>query len=247
MADLVLAEDTKRASLAASRWGVPLSRLACFNDHNEGDKLAQVLDRLRRGENLALISDAGMPGISDPGFLLVRSCREAGLPVSVVPGPSAPLIALVGSGIAPQPFTFLGFLPRKEGEISKIVAPFADLQTTLIFFERKDRLPGSLRILFERLGPRQVCVAMELTKTHEEFLLFRLESLPDLGSILGEVTVVIGPPEQKIRNGEAEVRAILQEEAAGGGSAKQIVKRSQARLTGWTGSEIYSMFLELGH
>ena len=246
LADVVLAEDTRRARLAAGRWGVTLSRLVSFNDHNEGGKLDQVLDRLRRGENLALITDAGMPAISDPGFLLVRTCREAGLPVSVVPGPSAPLAALAGSGIAPQPFTFLGFLPRKDGEISKTVAPFATVQTTLIFFERKDRLEGSLRVLRERLGPRQVCVARELTKIHEEFLLFRLDAPPDLSSVLGEVTVVIGPPEQKIRSGEETARVILQEEFALGGSAKQIAKRTLPRLTGWTGSEIYSMLLKLG-
>ena len=109
-ADLVLAEDTKREGLACARWGVTVRRFVSYHDHNEKEKASSVLELLREGKNIALISDAGMPVMADPGYVVIRACREAGLPVSVIPGPCAPVTALAGSGIPPQPFIFFGFL-----------------------------------------------------------------------------------------------------------------------------------------
>ena len=107
-AELVLAEDTKREGLACARWGVQVRRFVSYHDHNEKEKAASVLELLREGKNIALISDAGMPVMADPGYVVIRACREAGLPVSVIPGPCAPVTALAGSGIPPQPFIFFG-------------------------------------------------------------------------------------------------------------------------------------------
>ncbi len=240
-ADIVLAEDTRRESLACARWGVRVRRFVSFHDHNEKDKAPAVLEWLRDGKNIALISDAGMPVLADPGYGIVRSCREAGLPVSVVPGPCAPVVALAGSGIAPQPFVFFGFLPRGHGDQKKALAPYAHLACTLVFFERRDRLGETLALAHAVLGPREACVARELTKTHEEFIRFRLEAPPDFSQILGEVTVVIGQPEQAIRSPEEEVRAVLGEELHAGGAPRSVAKRAQARLRGWTSSEVYAI------
>ncbi|MBO6002262.1 MAG: 16S rRNA (cytidine(1402)-2'-O)-methyltransferase, partial [Mailhella sp.] len=179
-ADIVLAEDTRRESLACARWGVRVQRFVSFHDHNEEDRGPEVLEWLRQGKSIALISDAGMPVLADPGYGIVRACREAGLPVSVVPGPCAPVAALAGSGIAPQPFVFFGFLPRGRGDQKKTLEPYAQLSCTLVFFERRDRLAETLAAARALLGPRDACIARELTKTHEEFLRFRLEDPPDL-------------------------------------------------------------------
>ena len=155
-ADMVLAEDTRRAGLLCQRGGVKAKRFMSFHDHNEESKLDEVLGLLNGGRTLALISDAGLPLVADPGYRLVRACRAAGIPVSVVPGPSAPVTALAGSGIAPQPFAFLGFLPRSRSDQEKTLAPFANLALTLIFFERKDRLSETLSVAHAVLGPREL-------------------------------------------------------------------------------------------
>lgn len=238
---LVLAEDTKRASLNFSRWGLKAKRFISFNDHSEEKKLDHALEFLEQGEDIALISDAGMPIISDPGYLIVKACRENNIPVTVIPGASAPVTALAGSGIAPHPFTFFGFLPRKTNDMEKTLAPFAQLSTTLVFFERKDRIAETLKYLYTLLGAREVCIARELTKEHEEYIFFNLAQIPDLDHLLGELTVIVGPPLEKSKSSEEEVRKILQEEKNFGGSPKQIAKRVQIKCQGWTSSEIYAL------
>lgn len=240
-ADLVLAEDTRREALSCARWGVTVRRFASYHDHNEKEKTNFVLELLRQGKNIALISDAGMPVLSDPGYVLIRACQEAGLPVSVIPGPCAPVTALAGSGIAPQPFVFFGFLPRKRSDQEAALAPYAALPVTLIFFERKDRLAETLKNALSLLGPREVCIARELTKTHEEYLHFRLDASPDLSGILGEVTVVLGPPENLAKSSREEILALIEEEMPLGGAPRAVAKRVQVRARGWTTGEIYAL------
>ena len=240
-ADVVLAEDTKREALACSRWGVQVKRFVSYHDHNEKEKAESVLEALREGKNIALISDAGMPVMADPGYVVIRACREAGLPVSVIPGPCAPVTALAGSGIPPQPFVFFGFLPRKRSDQEATLAPFAAIPATLVFFERKDRLQETLENAFALLGPREVCVARELTKTHEEYLRFRLEAIPDLSALLGEVTVVVGPPEGNARTSREEVLAVIAEDQPRGGAPRAVARRVQARVRGWTTGEVYAI------
>ena len=244
-ADTVLAEDTRRAGLLCARCGVTVKRFMSFHDHNEEGRVAGLVDRLHDGEIMALISDAGLPLVADPGYRLVRACREAGLRVSVVPGPCAPVTALAGSGIAPQPFAFLGFLPRSDADRQKTLAPYAHLPLTLVLFERKDRLADTLAVAHAILGPREVCVARELTKTHEEYRVGRLEDgvppSPDGHDLLGEITVVIGPPEQAVQTGAAELRTLIDEERQLGGSPRDVARRVQTRAPGWTVKAIYAM------
>ena len=240
-ADLVLAEDTRREGLACARWGVEVRRFISYHDHNEKEKTASILELLREGKNIALISDAGMPVMADPGYVVIRACREAGLPVSVIPGPCAPVTALAGSGIPPQPFVFFGFLPRKRSDQEQTLAPYAAIPATLVFFERKDRLNETLSNALALLGSREVCIARELTKTHEEYLRFRLESMPDLSGILGEVTVILGPPEGNARSTREEVMAVIDEELPLGGAPRAVARRVQTRVHGWTTGEIYAL------
>lgn len=239
-ADGVLAEDTRRAGLLFARWGLTPPPFTSLHDHNEEERLAGILERLRAGERLALISDAGTPLLSDPGFRLVRACREQGLRVSPVPGPFAAAAALCACGLPPQPFVFLGFAPRKAGERRAFFRPFADLAASLVFYERKDRLPATLKAAAEVLGPREGCIARELTKVHEEFLSFRLDSPDDLPhDLLGEITVLLGPPPQGARSPEAVVDKILAEEEAAGGGAREAARRARERTRGWTARELY--------
>lgn len=237
----MLAEDTRRAGLLCQRCGVTARRFISFHDHNEVEKIDDMLALIAEGKTLALISDAGLPLVADPGYRLVRACRAASVPVSVIPGPCAPVTALAGSGIAPQPFAFLGFLPRSRADQEKTLAPFANLQLTLIFFERKDRLAETLSVAHAVLGPRELCIARELTKTHEEYLSGRLEDGVPAEELLGEITVVIGPPESDGLTARDVLLQLITEERALGGSPRDVARRVQTRTTGWTVKGIYAM------
>ena len=213
-ADMVLAEDTRRAGLLCQRCGVKAKRFMSFHDHNEESKLDEVLGLLNGGRTLALISDAGLPLVADPGYRLVRACRAAGIPVSVVPGPSAPVK----------------------------LATLANLALTLIFFERKDRLSETLSVAHAVLGPRELCIARELTKTHEEYLLGRLEDgVPAGVELLGEITVVVGPAEAGGVTDREEVFRLIAEERELGGSPRDVARRVQTRTAGWTVKSIYAL------
>jgi 16S rRNA (cytidine1402-2'-O)-methyltransferase len=240
--DAVLAEDTRRAGLVCRRCGVEVRRFVSFHEHNEEERGQEIVARLRQGARLALISDAGMPIIADPGYRLVRMCREAGLSVSVIPGPSAPVTALAGSGIAPLPFTFLGFLPRDAAGRKRLFSAFARGPGSPVFFERKDRLAASLADAYALLGQRELCIARELTKTHEEFTFTCLSDGKKASTdLLGELTVVIGPALETYRNPETEAWSALREEQERGGRPREIIRRAQGRLQGWTGSALYAL------
>lgn len=244
-ADLILAEDTRRAGLLCSQCNIPARRFLSFHDHNESERQEEVLRLLRQGQNLALVSDAGTPLLADPGYRLVRACRAEGLPVSPVPGPSAPVTALSAAGIPPLPYTFLGFLPRDVAGRRATLSAFARTPGSLIFFERKDRLRESLAQAAELLGPRAVAVCRELTKTHEEFILGRLEKWQELPEeLLGEITVIIGPPEQKERADEAEARRALEAVMAAADERlkpKEVARRAQEMAPGWSAKELYEL------
>lgn len=242
-ADLILAEDTRRAGLLLQRLGVERakgSRFLSLFEHNEQGRIPQALDALRAGESVALISDAGAPLLADPGYLLVRACRQAGFEVSPVPGPCAVTTALMACGLPPYPYAFLGFPPRKPGDVRKFFERFAGLDLTLVFYERKDRVRKTLEQAYAALGSREFCLARELTKVHEEFIFGRLELWAETSEELkGELTVVVGPPESKGMTDETVIEALLREESARGGAPKDIARRVKDRATGWSVKDIY--------
>lgn len=249
-ADLILAEDTRVARHLCQLADIRAGRMLSLFEHNESQRCGQVLDEIHAGMSVALISSAGTPLMSDPGFRIVRACREAGIDVVPVPGPSAVTTALMASGLPPYPFTFLGFLPRKRGDRRQTLLPFAELKTTLVFFERKSRLRETLEVATGVLKDREACLARELTKQHEEFILFRLGgSISDSLELRGEFTVLIGPPDEASSvTGSAEVRELIVRELGQGGRPKDIVSRVQSRVQGWASKELYAMVLELrGH
>ena len=244
--DGILAEDTRRSGLLLSRCGVEAAPFTSFHDHNEEERLPQVLGWLAAGKTLAIVSDAGTPLLSDPGYRLVRACREAGFAVSPVPGPSAPVAALSACGLPPLPYVFLGFLSRKAKDVEKTLAPYAGLPVTLAFFERKDRLHATLATALGVLGNREGVVAREMTKTFEEFLPFTLERHTDIPEdLLGEITVILGPPVARGKTAVAEVLAIVEKERLAGGKPKEVAKRVHQRLYGWTAKEVYEFMQTL--
>jgi 16S rRNA (cytidine1402-2'-O)-methyltransferase len=191
-ADLVACEDTRRTRVLLDRYGVS-GRLVSYHEHNEAKRSAELVDRMRSGAVVALVSDAGMPLVSDPGYVLVHACVAAGLPVEVLPGPSAALTALVASGLPAASWRFEGFLPRKKGELSKL---FSSSVGTLVAFESPRRVPATLALLASLDPEREVAVCRELTKAHEEVvrgsaaeLASRYEDAPPRG----EVVLVLGP------------------------------------------------------
>jgi 16S rRNA (cytidine1402-2'-O)-methyltransferase len=242
-ADVVLAEDTRRAGLLFKRLGLTRhGRLISFFEHNEDKKLPRVLEQLADGLNVALISDAGTPLLSDPGFTLVRACRDEGYRVAPVPGPSAPVTALSASGLPPLPYTFLGFPPRKKSQTEKLFRAHRDTGATLVLFERKTRLKGTLDIARDILGERDFCVARELTKEYEEFLRGNLGDLDGFDfELRGELTVIIAPGGDEGEADEAVILERIAEEAESGGKPKEIARRVAERSEGWTAKAVYAL------
>jgi len=194
-ADLVACEDTRHTGRLLAHLGIK-KPLVSLHEHNERQRLPRLLNDLREGRIIALASDAGTPLLSDPGFLLVREAAAEGLRIEAIPGPAAPIAALVVSGLPPYPFTFAGFPPPKSGKRRAFYRGWADLGHTLVLFESPHRLLASLEDALAELGDRPAAIARELTKLHEEALRGRLsELLAELKgrpSIKGELVVVIG-------------------------------------------------------
>lgn len=241
-ADLVLAEDTRLAQSLFRQCGITRPHVTSFYEHNEEKRLAEVLNVLRSGGQAAIISDAGTPLLADPGFRLVEKCRAENIPVSPVPGPSAPIAALSAAGLAPIPFSFLGFLPRGIGERKKLFKKFSLVPGSLVFFERKDRLCESLQLAYMELGDRRIAICREMTKAHEEFILGELKDFNSLAAnLLGEITVILGPPANAIKSTQEEAENILGELLELGEKPKMAIKRAAQSLLGWTGKELYDL------
>ena len=188
-ADLIAAKDTRHASILLKHHGISRPLLS-LHEHNEAQRSGEIAQRLAAGENIALLTDAGMPGISDPGYRMVRACLERGLEFTVLPGPSSILPALVGSGLPLHEFYFGGFLPVKSGRRKAALEAALARGETSIFFESPHRIARSLAVLAELAPERPVCVARELSKKFEEYwrgsaaeLSARAEKQPPRGEI----------------------------------------------------------------
>lgn len=213
-ADIVAAEDTRRLHRLVQSLGVTVAgRVISYHEHNEATRTAELLDHVRAGSTLLMVTDAGMPAVSDPGFRLVEGAIAAGLTVTAVPGPSAVLTALALSGLPTDRFCFEGFLPRKAGERASRLADLAGERRTMVFFEAPHRLEAMLRALRERFGPdRPIAVCRELTKTYEEVIrgtVGKLLTWAEENEVRGEIAVVLGgAPEQAAGTPEDHVAAV---------------------------------------
>jgi 16S rRNA (cytidine1402-2'-O)-methyltransferase len=237
-ADLVLCEDTRRTKVLLERHGID-AKLLSYHEHNEAERTAQLLPRLEAGERIALTSDAGLPGVNDPGVRLIDAAWERGVPVTVLPGPSAVETALVASGLVGERYRFVGYLPRTEGVRAALWAELAGWPEALVAFESPRRLPASLRSLADALPARRVAVCRELTKRFEEVVRGSAAELAGRFSEppRGEITLVVGPGEVE-RGAESDALAAvaeLVEAGVGRRRAADVV----ARLTGHSRNRLY--------
>ncbi len=245
-ADLLLAEDTRRTRVLLDRHRVD-ARPVSLHAHNEASRIARALETLAAGGSVALVSDAGTPLISDPGERLVAAAVAAGHRVEAVPGASAVLAALAVSGIAPQPFAFVGFLPRKAGARRSLLEGWRDRGETLVFFESPRRVGATLRDLADALGDRDACVARELTKLHEEAVRGTLLELAErfASDVLGEITIVVAgaPPGQDALD-DAGVDEAIRARLADGEHSRDIAA-ALAEGTGRPRRDLYARVLAL--
>jgi 16S rRNA (cytidine1402-2'-O)-methyltransferase len=248
-AGLVAAEDTRRTGKLFQAHGIR-TPLTSLHDWNERGKSAAIMEKLLAGTNVACVSDAGTPGISDPGYVLVKTALERGIPVVPVPGPSAIITAVSVSGLPMDRFVFFGFLPSRGSQRRKFLASLADEEKTMIFHESPRRLLEALEDLGELLGDREIVVARELTKLHEEILRGTVSAVRDLlkdNPPRGEITLLVSgrakksaPPEP----GDALRDRILELAGEGGASVRDLVSRLTEE-TGLPRSMVYREVLQV--
>ncbi|GAB2745992.1 16S rRNA (cytidine(1402)-2'-O)-methyltransferase [Amycolatopsis magusensis] len=244
-ADVIAAEDTRRLrSLAAALDVTPTGRVVSFYEDVETSRLPKLLEALRSGETVLLVTDAGMPSVSDPGYRLVAACVEEDLPVTCLPGPSAVTTALALSGLASDRFCFDGFAPRKGGERAKWLSGLATEPRTTVFFESPHRLASTLRDAAGVLGAdRRAAVCRELTKTYEEVKRGELGELADWADegVRGEITVVLAGAPPRSTSVEDLVAEVAERAAAG--ERLKTVAAEVAEATGVSKKELYDAVL----
>lgn len=245
-ADLVYCEDTRMSRRLLERYAIKVP-LKAYHEHNAARMRPVILGELKAGARLALVSDAGLPLVSDPGYKLVRAAIEEGHEVHVVPGPSAPLMALVLSGAPSDRFTFAGFLPNRSQARRTMLAGLAGHGASLIFFETAPRIVASLADIAEMLGDPPVAVARELTKIYEEVLRGKASevaaAIAARGGIRGEITLVVAPPGNAAEADDAEVDEALEAALAEMTTAK--AASLVARRYGRPRRELYQRALAL--
>lgn len=246
-ADVIVAEDTRRARALLAHLGADGREVLRADEHATEAAIEGIVDRLRRGQSVALTTDAGTPVVSDPGAALVRRAREAGIRVVPIPGPSAAMAALSVAGFHAEQFWFVGFLPRGGTERVAALRALFNFSHAIILFESPYRMTETLRDLAQQMPTREVCVAREITKLHEEHLWGSAKDLSEQHGARewkGEVTLVLGPfvPEAAPPMAEAELRGVVDEELERGGGAKQMAERVSLR-TGLSTREAYALVI----
>ncbi len=210
--DLIAAEDTRRSGILLSHYGIDTKMISC-HEHNEKNRTVQILDMLSAGKDIALITDAGTPCVSDPGFFLVRSAWEKHHRVVPIPGPCAAIAALSASGLASDQFLFVGFLPKKHSQRKKVLASLVGQPATMIFYESANRLSSFFEEALAVFSDVTVCLARELTKIHEEFVRGSIseirENLAARDMVKGECVVLIEGADKKKEISEQELRDLI--------------------------------------
>ena len=243
---VVAAEDTRHFATLARHHAI-VTRAVSYHDQNEQSRTPELLSRLEGGEDVALVSDAGTPLVSDPGFRLVRAAIDAGIPITSLPGPSAVTTALAASGLPPHPFRFIGFLPRTTAARRSALEAIASDEATLVAFEAPHRLAATLRDAREVLGDREACLGRNLTKPHERYdrgSLSQLEAtLSEESVVRGECTIVIAgasPRERHVTDAMDDARLLLL-----GGAPARVVQELLQQRHGLARREAYALVLKL--
>ncbi len=243
---LIACEDTRHTRVLLDKFGVG-THTTSLPAFAEGQRAGAILDRLLAGDDVALVTDAGTPAISDPGEKLVAEAVAAGVQIVPIPGPAAIIAALSAAGLPTGRFHFLGFLPRQSSEARAMVDEVRQLSATLVLYESPRRVGETLAMLFELLGPRRAVVARELTKLHEEMVRGTLDDLSARyagAEVLGEVVVLVEGRTGETRWAEPEVRAALTRGLADGERLKALTTEL-AKRSGWAAQELYRLGLSL--
>jgi 16S rRNA (cytidine1402-2'-O)-methyltransferase len=237
-ADVVLCEDTRHTRRLLQRHGIDV-RLLSYHEHNEAARTAELLPRLERGQRVALVSDAGMPGVSDPGARLVRAALDAGIEVTVLPGPSAVETALVASGLVGERYEFIGFLPRSAKALAGLWESLTDRTWPVVAFDSPQRLPATLRTLAALDPSRPVAVCRELTKRFEEIARGTAAELAERFAEppKGEITLVVGAGEGREVDDATALAAVA--ELVDAGVPRRRAAELVARLTGASRNALY--------
>jgi 16S rRNA (cytidine1402-2'-O)-methyltransferase len=242
---LIAAEDTRHTGKLLEHFQIQ-TPLTSYHEHNKLVKMDRILSALHGGD-VAVVSDAGMPALNDPGYELVQAVLAAGYDISPIPGPSAPLAALVASGLPTDAFLYLGYLPRKSGERSKLLSAIEQIPYTLIFLETPHRLLEALHDLQTVFGDRQICVARELTKLYEEFFRGSISQANlhfEAQAPRGEFCLVVaGKSHAEAIWSEAQVKQAIEDGLQRGEAAAQIAARL-ADTSGWPRRKIYKLVIK---
>jgi 16S rRNA (cytidine1402-2'-O)-methyltransferase len=239
-ADLVLCEDTRRTRILLARHGIE-ARLESYHRHNEAARTPRVIVRLRDGERVALVSDAGLPGVNDPGSRLIAAAVAAEIAVTVLPGASAVETALVASGLASDRYQFVGYLPRRAGELRVLAEVLAAWAGSVVAFESPRRLPTSLRVLAEALPGRRAAVCRELTKHFEEVVRGTLEEVAArfVEPPRGEITLVLGSVAVRDASDVDDAARLAVADLVAAGASRRTAAEVVARLTGSSRNALY--------
>ena len=247
--DLIACEDTRHTAKLLHHYGIDKPTIS-YHQHNEASRAGELVQRLEQGAQIILVTDAGTPGISDPGYRLVSLCLEKQIPVIPIPGPSAVIAALTASGLPAEEFLFAGFLPSRSTARRKALQTLAKENRTLVLYEAPHRLVDTLSDALEYLGRRQAVIAREMTKIHEEFvrgdlaeLLVRMQQQP----VRGEITMVIGPPSPSAQASPESCTVPLRERLEQIMRERQIDRKAALKLAarerGLTKREAYKQLL----
>jgi len=244
-ADLIACEDTRQTQKLLGHYGIS-KRLVSYHEHNEQSRSVELIAELQSGKNIALVTDAGTPLISDPGYRVVAGARKAGIPVSPIPGPGAFLAALSASGLGTDSFIFAGFLPAKKTQRRQVLESWKAAPATLVCYEAPHRIVEALEDIDEILGEREIVLARELTKIHEEFLRGTprelVETLRERPPLKGEITLMVAKratPEPDDRPLEEAVEELVQ-----AGVSKMEALKTVAKRRGLSKREVYKQLNE---
>lgn len=246
--DLVAAEDTRHTSRLLAHYGIR-TPLISYHEHNEAQRTPQLVEKIRAGSAVALVSDAGTPSVSDPGFRLVRAAIENGLDIFPIPGVSAVVTALSASGLPTDSFVFVGFVPKKTGKRMDVLRSLAGEPRSLVFYESPRRVTALLHDLVDLMGDRPAVLAREMTKLHEEFIRGRLTQiqaeLANRPEVKGECTLLVDGAEPEAPISETDLEGILRQALSQPGARVSSVSKALARQYGLPRKIVYEMALAI--
>jgi len=222
--DLIACEDTRQTLKLLNHFGIT-KPMTSYHEFNEPEKAEELANKLATGATIALVSDAGSPAVADPGYRLVRLCRQRGIPVVPIPGPNAAITALAASGLPSDEFMFLGFLPSKKNARREKLQTLLNVSCTLVFYEAPHRIEAALEDIQDVFSDREVCVAREMTKIHEEFLFGKLSEVRPKVKAMGEFVVIVG--------GATEVR-----------EPPALTREDALKRLGMTRNQLYDLFFK---